>query len=162
MTNGITDKQRIDFYTRSYMPSEFDKAPRPLWSPKATNDNQKRKHTFPALDEARNNTLVAGRTKAETLLNNEWAFDILLEVRDLMDAATPKTAWLQHSGHDQTDEHGPDENPGFGADLIHDYGPSEDRVKRLWEYGNDNKPSKEQAIAQSLGYGRWRVASFLG
>jgi hypothetical protein len=155
LDNEMSDQQRVEFYTRPYEPSDFDKNPRPQWTPpQAANDNQKRKHSFPALDEARNNTLMVGRDRADTLIQNEWAFDILLEVKDLIDAATPKTAWLQHDGHGEADEHAIEDNanPGYGLDLIHDYGPSEDKVKRLWEHGNDNKPSKEQRIAESLGY----------
>jgi hypothetical protein len=150
----ITDKRRVEFFTRPYVPSDFDKSPRPLWtSPVAANDNHKGKHTFPALDEARNNTLMKGRSTADTLVQNQLAFDILLEVRNLMDAAAPKSSWLQHDGHGETDEHEveDDANPGYGLDLIHDYGPSENKVKRLWEQGNDNKPSKEQRIAESNG-----------
>jgi hypothetical protein len=97
---------------------------------------------------------MEGHNKANTLLKNEWAFDILLEISNLLDASAPPSAWLQHNGHGETDEHQVEDNanPGYGVDLVHDYGPSEDKVKRLWEYGNDNKPSKEEVVAQSLGY----------
>jgi hypothetical protein len=138
----ITDKRRVEFFTRPYVPSDFDKQ----WTrPKADNDNRKGKHTFPALDEARNNTLMIGPDRAHTLIQNEWAFDILLEVRELMDAAAPKCAWLQHDGHGETDEHGIEDNanPGYGIDAKHDYGPSVKKVKRLWEHGNENEPSKK-------------------
>lgn len=141
-----TPERRIDLLTRPYEPSDFDKNPRPKWiSPRANNDNHRRKHSFPALDEARNNLLMAGVSKADTLLQNEWAFDILLEIRDLMNAAAPPPAWLQHDGHGEADESEPDDqtNPGYGIDAIHDYGPSEIKVKRMWEHGNDNKPSEE-------------------
>lgn len=95
-----TPECRVKLLTRPYMPSAFDTDPRPQWTdPVAANDNHNGKHTFPALDEARNNTLMKGRGTADTRLQNEWAFDILLEVRDLLDAAAPATAWLQHDGH---------------------------------------------------------------
>jgi hypothetical protein len=137
-----TPERRIKLLTRIYEPSDFDKSRQ---SAPPANDNQQRKHTFPALDEARNNTLMVGNGTADTLLQNEWAFDILLEVRDLIDAATPASAWLQHDGHGEADEHEPDDkvNSGYGPDVIHDYGPSEDKVKWLWEHGNDDKPSKD-------------------
>ncbi len=168
-----TGERRIDLLTRTYEPSGFDRNtmtfshpsdfdmdtqtvkregragrvdPRPQWTPPtAANDNQKRKHSFPALDEARNSTLMVGRDRADTLIQNEWAFDILLEVKDLIEAATPKTAWLQHDGHGETDEHAIEDNPnpGYGIDAKHDYGPSVKKVKRLWEHGNDNEPSKK-------------------
>jgi hypothetical protein len=140
-----TTTRRIELLTRPYEPSDFDKAPRPQWIPKASNDNHKRKHSFPALDEARNNQLIIGRNRADTLVQNEWAFDILLEVRDLMDAAAPASAWLEHNAHGAADEHdvGDDSNPGYGVDIKHDYGPSVNKVKRLWEFGNDNRPSKD-------------------
>lgn len=165
-----TPQRRVELLTRTYEPSAYDNNtmifpnpgdfdpvtktykseagrpdPRPQWTPPAAaNDSQKRKHSFPALDEARNKTLMIGRDRAHTLIQNEWAFDILLEVRDLMDAATPVTSWLQHDGHGEADEHEPGDkvNSGYGLDLIHDYGPSENKVKRLWEHGNDNEPSK--------------------
>lgn len=155
LDDKISDEQRVEFYTRAYEPSEFDKTPRLQWTqPLPVNDNQKHKHTFPALDEARNNTLMLGRNRAHTLIQNEWAFDILLEVRDLIDAAAPKCSWLQHDGHGETDEHTVEDNanPGYGVDVKHDYGPSENKVKKLWEHGNDNKPSKEEIVAQKLGY----------
>jgi hypothetical protein len=151
----VTVERRIELLTRQYEPTDFDNNtmifrngtadPRPQWvPPKASNDNQKRKHSSPAVDEARNNSLMVGRNSADTLLQNEWAFDILLEVADLLDAAAPTSAWLQHDGHGETDEHEPGDsvNSGYGPDLIHDYGPSEDKVKKLWEHGNDNEPSK--------------------
>jgi hypothetical protein len=146
LDNKLSDTQRVDFYTRPYEPTGFDNGPRPQWtSPRAANDNQKRKHSFPALDEARNNTLMAGRDGADTIIQNEWAFDILLEVKGLMEAAAPAPAWLQHNGHGETDEHTVEDNanPGYGLDLVHDYGPSEDKVKLLWEHGNDNEPSMD-------------------
>jgi hypothetical protein len=138
-------ERRVALLTRPYEPSAFDREPQPQWTPPtAANDNQKRKHTFPALDEAKNNTLMVGRDSADTLIQNQRAFAILLEVRDLMDAAAPKSAWSQHNGHGAADEHEPNEqsNSGFGMDLVHDYGPSEDKVKRLWEHGNDNESSE--------------------
>jgi hypothetical protein len=136
-----TVDRRVNRLARTYEPTAFDKS-RVL--PVAANDNQKRKQTFPALDEARNNTLMAGRDRADTLLKNEWAFDILLEIKGLLDAAAPKCSWLQHNGHGQTDEHAIEDgaNPGYGVDAKHDYGPSVKKVKRLWEYGSGNKPSK--------------------
>ena len=155
LDDKISDEQRVEFYTRAYEPSDFDKTPRPQWTPPlAANDNQKRKHSFPALDEARNNTLMVGRDRADTLIQNEWAFDILLEIRYLLDAAAPTPSWLQHDGHGETDEHAVEDNanPGYGADVKHDYGPSVKKVKKLWEHGNDNEPSKEQRVAESLGY----------
>jgi hypothetical protein len=155
LDDKISDEQRVEFYTRAYEPSDFDKTPRPQWTPPlAANDNQKRKHSFPALDEARNNTLMVGRDRADTLIQNEWAFDILIEVKDLMDAAAPKCSWLQHDGHGETDEHTPEDNanPGYGVDAKHDYGPSVKKVKKLWEHGNNNEPSKECRVAESLGY----------
>jgi hypothetical protein len=155
LDNKISDQQRVKFYTRAYEPSDFDKTPRPQWTPPtAANDDHKGKHSNPALDEARNNTLIAGRDRANTLIQNEWAFDILIEVKDLMDAAAPKCSWLQHDGHGETDEHTIEDNtnPGYGADVKHDYGPSVKKVKKLWEHGNDNEPSKEQRDAESLGY----------
>ncbi len=166
-------QRRITLLARPHEPSDFDKDamtfshpadfdietwtfkregkaglpdPRPQWThPAAANDNHKGKHSNPALNEAKNNTLIVGRGRADTLLQNEWAFDILLDIAHLLDAAAPASAWLQHNGHGETDEHGIEEgvNPGFGVDLKHDYGPSEKKVKRLWEYGNDNEPSKE-------------------
>jgi hypothetical protein len=139
-----TPERRVDLLARPYEPSAFDKDPRPQWTPPiAANDNQQRKQTFPAFDEARNNTLMVGRDRADTLIQNEWAFDILLEIRDLMDAAVPKSAWSQYNGHGAADEHEPNEqsNSGFGMDLVHDHGPSVRKVKRLWEHGNDNEPS---------------------
>jgi hypothetical protein len=187
----ISDEQRVEFYTRAYDPSDFDKTPRPQWMTKAqaaieegtttldadldggfinqvqyntklsqlkdryaANDNQKRKHSFPALDEARNNTLMVGRDRADTLIQNEWAMDILVEVADLLDASAPKSAWSQHNGHGETDEHAIEDNanPGYGIDAKHDYGPSVKKVKKLWEHGNDNEPSKECRVAESLGY----------
>jgi hypothetical protein len=49
----ISDEQRVEFYTRPYQPTDFDKSARPHWTPPlAANDNQKRKHSFPALDKA--------------------------------------------------------------------------------------------------------------
>jgi len=154
LDKNISDEQRVEFYTRPYEPSDFDKTPRPQWTPPlAANDNQKHKHSFPALDEARNNTLMVGRDRADTLIQNEWAFDILIEVKDLMNAAAPK-CWLQHNGHGETDEHAIEDNanPGYGIDAKHDYGPSVKKVRKLWEHGNDNEPSKECRIAESLGY----------
>jgi hypothetical protein len=166
-------QRRVELLTRPYEPSDFDKNTmtfshpsdfdietltfkregkagpkdsRPKWTPPAAaNDNHSRKHSWPALDEARNNTLIKGRDGADTLIKNEWAFDVIMEISELLDAAAPKSAWLQHSSHGETDEHKVEDNanPGYGADVKHDYGPSEKKVKRLWEYGNDNEPSKE-------------------
>jgi hypothetical protein len=135
-----TGERRIDLLTRTYEPSGFDKEPRPQWtSPQAANDNQKRKHSFPALDEARNKTLMTGRGSAHTLIQNEWAFDILMEIHDLLDAAAPRSSWLAHNGHGAADEQESEEsvNSGFGLDVVHDYGPSEEKIKKLWEHDDD-------------------------
>jgi hypothetical protein len=53
---------------------------------------------------------MVGRYRANTLIQNEWAFDILLEIRDLLDAAAPTPSWLQHDGHGETDEHAVEDN----------------------------------------------------
>ncbi|KJC60060.1 hypothetical protein UP10_15425 [Bradyrhizobium sp. LTSPM299] len=139
-------QRRIELLTRPYEPSDFDKDPRPQWAPpQAANDNQTRKHNFPALNEARNNTLMAGRGLAHTKIQNEWAFDILVETSELLDAAAPRSAWLQHSGHGAADEQEADDsaNSGFGMDVVHDYGPSEEKIKKLWERGSTKTPSKD-------------------
>jgi hypothetical protein len=140
-----TGERRIDLLTRTYEPSGFDKEPRPQWTPpQAANENQKRKHSFPALDEARNNTLMTGRGSAHTLIQNEWAFDILIEIHDLLDAAAPRSSWLAHNGHGAADEQETEESvdSGFGMDVVHDYGPSEEKIKKLWEH-NDDLPDGE-------------------
>ena len=140
-----TTQRRVELLTRPYEPSAFDSGPRPQWTPKADNDNHPRKHTSPALNEARNNTLMVGDGSAHTTIQNEWAFDILVEISELLDAAAPPSAWLEHNGHGAADEHEPNEpaNSGFGMDVVHDYGPSEDKIKKLWEHGSTDKPSKD-------------------
>jgi hypothetical protein len=63
-----TEQRRIELLTRTYEPSDFDKTPRPQRTPPlAANDNQKSKHDSPALDEARNNTLMAGCGRADAI-----------------------------------------------------------------------------------------------
>jgi hypothetical protein len=166
-----TPQRRVALLTRPYEPTEFDQNtmifrgpayfdvetrtlkyqtigldPRPEWTPKVANDNHPRKHTSPALNEARNNTLMKGRSAADKILRNEWAFDILIEIHDLLDAAAPHSSWLQHNGHGAADELGPDDtNSGFGMDVIHDYGPAEDKIKKLWEYDYDLPKDQEQS-----------------
>jgi hypothetical protein len=99
LDDKISDERRVQFYTRIYEPSHFDKDARPQWTPsKANNDNHKGKHSFPALAEARNNTLMLGRNSAHTLIQNEWAFDILIEINELLDAAAPTPAWCSITG----------------------------------------------------------------
>src|ERR1700737_3737832 len=84
-----TPQRRVELLTRPYEPSDFDKNtmtfshpsdfdietltfkregkagpkdPRPKWTPPAAaNDNHKGKHSFPALNEARKNSLMEGR-----------------------------------------------------------------------------------------------------
>jgi hypothetical protein len=87
-------KRRIELLTCPYEPTAFDIEPRPRWKPpSAANDNHTQKNSFPALDEARNNTLMNGCSASDTLIQNDWAFDILLKVRALLDAVAPTPAW---------------------------------------------------------------------
>ena len=131
--------------------------PRPKWTPKVANDNHPRKHTSPALNEARNSTLMKGRSAADKILRNEWAFDILIEIHDLLDAAAPHSSWLQHNDHGAADELGPDDtNSGFGMDVIHDYGRAE--KTRSKSYGNTTtiyQRTKSKAVRKTASLGIW-------
>jgi hypothetical protein len=153
LDTSITDQQRLTFFTRAYCATKFDTELRPQWTrPEPANDNHKHKHSWPARDDAINNVLMVGDSAAETGWLNGQAFHILETISNLVDETTPTPDWIKHNGHGAKDEMELDDNSGYGGDVIHDYGPSVKKIKWLYEHGNDNEPSKEEMIAQSLGY----------
>lgn len=90
LDTSITDQQRLTFFTRTYCATKFDTEPRPQWTrPEPANENYKRKHSWPARDEAVNNALMVGDTAAETGWLNSQAFRILETIFNLVDATTP-------------------------------------------------------------------------
>lgn len=135
----LSDEKYVKGFTRPYALTKHDRAPKPKPLVKASNDNAPGKHDWPVRDDCLSNKMMTGRSPAETTVLNGQAFAILHEIRELL-ALTVGDKHNVIGVEDGGERYG----SGYGVERNWDMGPSEQRLKELFEFGakasNDNEP----------------------